>query len=165
MASNNGTAEQLMQALASGRGNNYGYKMSQRPAAGTIRGISNAPPITSDRFGGAPIPGNMMPDYAGRTATGFGGLSAEDEMLLQKQGYVDSGDIRYVLDRETGQVARSPTPWSRYSTSAMGYPNQRTPTTLEQAVGGPGAMKPSYPGMLPALEKQMMEEKYRRRGR
>ena len=37
--------------------------------------------------------------------------------------------------------------------------------TMQEAVGGPGAMKSEWGGMLPELEKQMMEEKFRRQGR
>jgi hypothetical protein len=154
-------AEQLMQALASGRGNNYGYQYSQRPAAGTIRGISNAAPIQSDRAGYPGAPSNMMPDYAGRTATGFGGLSAEEDLLLNDQGYIDKGGVRYIIDRSTGQVTQNRIPSGPTSGQNFGSRGQ----TMAQAVGGPLAMKPDFGGMLPELEKQMMEEKFRRQGR
>ena len=153
MASNNGTAERLMQALASGRGNNYGYQMSQRPAAGTARGISNA-----DRIPG-PLGGmTTMPDYAGRRPTGFGGLSAEEDLLLNDQGYIDKGGVRYIIDRSTGQVTQNRIPSGPTSGQNFGSRGQ----TLQEAVGGPGAMKPDFGGMLPELEKQMMEDKVRR---
>jgi len=96
--------EQLMNAARAGqgRGSQYGYQMSQRPAAGTIRGISNAPSMGTGEVGGR-----------------FSGLSAGQEMELQQNGYTDIGDIRYVLDRTTGQVTQSPRPgsddWRAYS--------------------------------------------------
>ena len=154
-------AEQLMQALASGRGNNYGHQYSQRPAAGTVRGISNAAPIHSDRAGYPGAPSRMMPDYAGRTATGFGGLSAEEDLLLNEQGYIDKGGVRYLIDRSSGQVTQNRIPSGPTSGQNFGSRGQ----TMAQAVGGPGASKPDYGGMLPELEKQMMEEKFRRQGR
>jgi hypothetical protein len=162
-------AEQLMQALASGRGNNYGYQYSQRPAAGTIRGISNADPISI----GAGMGGPTMPDYAGRgygrgssMGTGevggkFSGLSAEEDLLLNDQGYIDKGGVRYIIDRNTGYVTQNRIPSGPTSGNNFGSRGQ----TMAQAVGGPGAMKPDFGGMLPELEKQMMEEKYRRQGR
>ena len=149
-------AEQLMQPLASGRGNNYGYQMSQRPAAGTARGISNA-----DRIPG-PLGGmTTMPDYAGRTATGFGGLTAEEDLLLNDQGYIDKGGVRYIIDRSTGQVTQNRIPSGPTSGQNFGSRGQ----TLQEVVGGPNASKPQYGGMLNEIEQEMMEEKYRRRGR
>jgi len=156
MADNNRTAEQLMQALAAGRGNSYGYQMSQRPAPSMVRTISNA-----DRIPG-PLGGmTTMPDYAGRTATGFGGLSAEEDLLLNEQGYIDKGGVRYIIDRNSGQVTQNRIPSGPTTGQNFGSRGQ----TMAQAVGGPGAAKPQYGGMLPELEKQMMEEKYRRQGR
>jgi hypothetical protein len=184
MASNNGTAEQLMQALASGRGNNYGYKMSQRQPGGTVRGIYNAPDIHSGR--GTPMdPANYMPDYAGRAwgrgesmgwpgsdrtssfdrgdtnTRFFSGLTAEEDLLLRERGYIDKQGSRFIIDRSTGNVTQNRIPSGPTGGQNFGGRGQ----TLQEAVGGPGAMKPEWGGMLPELEKQMFEEKYRRRGR
>ena len=175
MPDNNRTAEQLMQALASGRGNNYGYQMSQRPAGGTIRGITNQPPIRGEM-------GTTMPDYAGRAwgrgssmgwpggaqfdqsgmdSRFFSGLTPEEDLLLNEQGFIDKGGSRFIIDRSSGQVTQNRIPSGPTSGQNFGSRGQ----TMAQAVGGPGAMKPEWGGMLPELEKQMMEEKYRRRGR
>ncbi len=148
MPVDNRQVEQMMAALTSpGRGSHYGQQMSQRPAAGTIRGISNAPSIRSGRGGNPYDPANRMPDYAGRgwgrgpsMGTGevggrFSGLSAGQEMELQQNGYTDIGDIRYVLDRTTGQVTQSPRPgsdaWRAYSTGAAVPNPYGSPMTLE----------------------------------
>ena len=184
MASNNGTAERLMQALASGRGNNYGYQMSQRQPGGTVRGITDGERIHAGR-GGRVGPENYMPDYAGRAwgrgssmgwpgsdATSsldrgdtntrfFSGLTAEEDLLLRERGYIDKQGSRFIIDRNTGQVTQNRIPSG--PTSGQNFGGRAT--TMQEAVGGPGAMKPDFGGMLPELEKQMMEEKYRRRGR
>ena len=106
----NPMVEQLMNAMrqgGGGRGSNYGRQMSQRPQPGTIRNISNATP----QFGPG---GTSTPRYAGQRATGVGGLSGGQEMELQQNGYTDIGDVRYILDRSTGQVTQMPRPGSGY---------------------------------------------------
>ena len=111
-AVNPGQVDQLMSALRAGqgRGSQYGYQMSQRPAPTTVRNISNAPPV----------PGPVMtsrPDYAGRQfsrVTGIDGLSGGQEMELMQNGYTDIGNVRYILDRSTGQVSQMPRPGSGF---------------------------------------------------
>ena len=133
--------EQLMQAMQQGRGSQYARQMSQRPAPGTIRGISNAPPISIEGAFGP-----SMPDYAGRgwgrgssMGTGqiggkFSGLSSGQEMELQQNGYTDIGDMRYVLDRSTGQVTQMPRPGSGYGDGPPSNYGSQTPVSLMDAI-------------------------------
>ena len=147
--------EQLMNAVRAGqgRGSQYGHQMSQRPAPSVRRTISNAPPIRtwapndSGTIGVAPGLGSFFPgsydepDYAGRRG-GFlgGGLSGGQNMELMQSGYTDIGDIRYVLDRTTGQVTQTPRPGSDYWRDDLGYEGYggQPPISLMDAVGGPG---------------------------
>ena len=123
----NRAVEQLMQAMQQGRGSQYGRQMSQRPAPSTIRNISNASPL--------PGPGmTSRPDYAGRTATGIGGLSGGQEMELQQNGYTDIGDVRYVLDRSTGQVTQMPRPGSGFGEGPPSNYGSQTPVSLMDAM-------------------------------
>jgi len=95
-----------------GRGSQYGYQMSQRPAPSTVRTISNASPIPQHGQGLPPT----RPDYAGRQfsgVTGIEGLSAGQDMELRQNGYTDIGNVRYILEPSTGQVTQMPRPGSR----------------------------------------------------
>jgi len=92
------------------RGSSYAREISQRPAPSIRRGIANTGPITSGRMGGSPNPENMMPDYAGRRpAYEYGGLSGGQDMQLRQQGYIDIGNVRYILDPQgSGRVFQVP---------------------------------------------------------
>ena len=160
-AVNPGVLDQLMGALRAGQGrcSQYGYQMSQRPAPSVRRTISNAPPVRTwapnpnpGRYDsgtievgpglGSHFPGSYdESDYAGRRG-GFlgGGLSGGQEMELMQNGYTDIGDIRYVLDRTTGQVTQTPRPGSDYWRDDLGYEGYggQPPISLMDAVGGPG---------------------------
>ena len=135
----NQAVEQLMQAMQQGRGgspmhvstrgNDYARQMSQRSPGNTVRTISNAPQIGSPLGGMATVP-----DYAGRTATGFGGLSGGQEMELQQNGYTDIGNVRYVLDRSTGQVTQMPRPGSGYGDGPPSNYGSQTPVSLMDAI-------------------------------
>jgi len=95
-----------------GRGSQYGYQMSQRPAPSTVRTISNASPIPQHGQGLPPT----RPDYAGRQfsgTTGTPGLPAEKEMELKQNGFADMGSVRYILEPSTGRVTQMPRPGSR----------------------------------------------------
>ena len=110
--------------------------------------------------GGAMDP-NPQFDDSGMDPRFFSGLTAEEDLLLNERGYIDKQGSRFIIDRSTGQVTQNRIPSGPTSGQNFGSRGQ----TLQEAVGGPGAMKPEWGGMLPELEKQMMEEKYRRRGR
>ena len=138
--------EQLMNAARAGqgRGDQYGYQMSQRSPGGAIRGITNAPQIGREGMPGHIIGQNMMPDFAGRgwgrgSNMGYGeiggkfsGLTMEEDMLLKEQGFLDKGGVRYVLDWDTGKVSQFP----------AGSSGPVRPTSMAERVGGPGASKP-----------------------
>mgnify|MGYP003629167599 FL=1 len=125
-----------------GRGSQYGEQMSQRQQPGTIRGISNAPPISIN--GG--IGSATMPDFAGRgwgrgssMGTGqvggkFSGLGGGQEMELQQNGYTDIGDVRYILDRSTGEVTQMPRPGSGYGGGPPSNYGAQDPVTLMEAI-------------------------------
>ena len=126
--------EQLMGAARAGqgRGSQYGYQMSQRPGASTVRSVSNTWPSegtwwspnldTTDRFNKTMRiqPGQERfyegaynaPQYAGFRGFEGGGLPPGKDMELMQNGYTDIGDIRYILDRTTGQVSQMPRPGS-----------------------------------------------------
>ena len=125
--------EQLMNAVRAGqgRGSQYGHQMSQRPAPSVRRTISNAPPVRTwapnpnpSRYDSGTIEVGFGPyfpgsydesDYAGRRGGFFGGgLSGGQEMELMQNGYTDIGDMRYILDRTTGEVSQMPRPGSGY---------------------------------------------------
>ena len=184
--------EQLMGAARAGqgRGSQYGYQMSQRPGASTVRSVSNTWPSegtwwspnldTTDRFNKTiEIPPGMerlrrddgelyfpdayyQRDYAGsRGGYAYGGLSPEEDMLLKEQGYVDKGGMRDVLDWDTGEVTKSMV-GSPVSHHPEHGPRPVRPTSMAERVGGPGASKPGgdWAGMLDAMEKQQYREKY-----
>jgi len=106
-------------------------------------------------------PGGAQFDQSGMDSRFFSGLTPEEDLLLNEQGFIDKGGSRFIIDRSSGQVTQNRIPSGPTSGQNFGSRGQ----TMAQAVGGPGAMKPEWGGMLPELEKQMMEEKYRRRGR
>ena len=110
--------------------------------------------------GGAMDP-NAQFDDSGMDPRFFSGLPAEEDLLLNERGYIDKQGSRFIIDRSTGKVTQNRIPSGPTSGQNFGSRGQ----THQEADGGPGAMKPDYPGMLPALEQQMFEEKYRRRGR
>ena len=132
-AVNPGQVDQLMSALRAGqgRGSQYGYQMSQRPAPSTVRTISNAPRV--------PGPGmTSTPDYAGRQfsrVTGIDGLSGGQEMELMQNGYTDIGNVRYILDRSTGQVSQMPRPGSGFGHDLPpGHYGAQYPVSLMDAI-------------------------------
>jgi hypothetical protein len=117
------------------RGTQYAQDIAGRAAPGAVRTISNT----------APIPGPGMTfsrDYAGRRG-GFagGGLDAGQDLQLRQNGWVDIGNVRYVLDRNTGQVTQTPRPGSGYGwkggATYEDYGSQ-PPISLMDMVGGPG---------------------------
>ena len=132
-AVNPGQVDQLMGALRAGqgRGSQYGYQMSQRPPPSPERNISNAPPV--------PGPGmTSRPDYAGRQfsrVTGIDGLSGGREMELMQNGYTDIGNVRYILDRSTGQVSQMPRPGSGFGHDLPpGHYGAQDPVSLMEAI-------------------------------
>ena len=86
----------------------------------------------------------------------FSGLTAEEDLLLRERGYIDKQGSRFIIDRNTGQVTQHRIPSG--STSGQDFGSRGE--TMQEAVG-----RTDWGGMLPELEKQMMEEKYRSRGR
>ena len=123
--------EQLMNAARAGqgRGSQYGYQMSQRPAPSVRRTISN-PSDEGQWYAPNPDPNASLyktmriqpgqerfyegaynaPQYAGFRGFEGGGLPPGKDMELMQNGYTDIGDIRYILDRTTGQVSQMPRP-------------------------------------------------------
>jgi len=73
------------------QGTQYGREMSQRPAAGTVRTVSNPRK-------------ELFQDFSSLT------LSGGQEMELMQNGYTDVGDWRYHLDRSSGEVSMEPKP-------------------------------------------------------
>ena len=98
----------------------------------------------------------------------YSGLTAEEDLLLREQGFIDKGGSRWIIDRNTGQVTQNRMPLGGMSVAgrntASAAPSGQDfgsrGETMQEAVG-----RTDWGGMLPELEKQMMEEKYRSRGR